>query len=115
MSVTTHMRQTIVFRRPVASQDGHGADVVHWQEPETTIGRLVIKTQARIDDALAEDMTASQYLLLIPRSCAMQQGWRVDQVLDNGVVVGGPFRVVQRLPRKAASTRHISLELAPWS
>lgn len=109
------MHHTIVCRRPVASQDAHGADAPAWQEPETTIGRLVVKAQRRTDDALAEDTLTTRYLLLLPRDSAITNGWRVDQVIEDGVVIGGPFRVMQRLPRRAASMRHLSLELAPWS
>lgn len=114
MSFDSQMIHTCVIERdPTAGQDLHGNAPVN-QVPELIYSgmcRLVEKTE-RILTERAGRTAVTVYKLLIPAGTVIQERDRVRSVtFEDGTILTNAFVIKNVINRRAASLRHLSLDL----
>src|SRR5689334_13617749 len=113
------MLQRCDTQRANTTEDSYRASRPEWRPKLNEVRcRLVVKTQNRGPDSIAEQPIVTSYLLLLPNRhngapIDVQEGDRIVNVVtqDGAVIAAGPFIVQQVLPRRARALRHISLIL----
>lgn len=74
--------------------------------------RLVATAQRRTPDDLSQSPVIASFKLLVPTGTDVQIGDQITSIaLEDGTTDAGPYRIEAVLTRRAASARHISLQL----
>ena len=120
MSYAGWLAHTCTIQRVAPVTNSYGADTYYWNDTDkvtswTESCRLVVKAERVPLSELAEKPVITTYTLLLLKDTALLHDDRVYNIVDeDGVSLGGPFKIEAILPRRAKRLHHVSALLELW-
>lgn len=114
MGVDGHMPHTCTIERSTQTVDEHNADVETWApSTEGQRCRYVERSRAINKTAFGELQVVDRDFMLFPPRADVRAGDRLSAIVDRhgAAIKAGVWRVANVVRRRAATTRHIRVEL----